>query len=383
MKRIAAIFASLFCLWANILFAQKPLSDSNGEKFQIAVAMPFCGKQLMENPNHKNAAIGSACRQYYEGFILALDSFKKNEIPIEIKVYDTQRDTLVFKRILEKKDIINSDLIIGPVLKEGNEMMLGFCEKNKIYHVSPFLTLTKSKIENPYLISVYPDLSYYGNFILEDIVRTGDQSANIIVLCGKESNDKVLSASINSLKSKYPNYIFKNVEIGKYTDLKSAYKLGKINHIIVSSENEFLVNSALRFMADSNSFVDMQVYGLKKWLEFTSVNIAQYEQLKVKIISPFYFNYSDQNNKLFIEKYRERFFTEPNEYAVTGYEQATYFISSLIQQKGELNAIDKQEKNKPLSNWYLIARKPGGKSLQNNKLNILYFKDGRLERLVY
>ncbi len=376
-----SIFVLVCCLWTNLLFAQKPLSETNGEKFQIAVAMPFCGKQLMENPNHKNAAIANACRQYYEGFILALDSFKKNETPIEIKVYDTQRDTLVLRKILEKKEILNSDLIVGPVLKEGNEMMLGFCEKNKIFHVSPFLTLTKSKIENPYLISVYPDLSYYGNFILDDIVRTGDQSANIIVLSGKESNDKVLSASINSLKSKYPNYSFKNVEIGKYTDLKLAYKLGKINHIIVSSENEFLVNSALRFMADSNSFVDMQVYGLKKWLEFTSINIAQYEQLKVKIISPFYFNYADPNNKLFIEKYRERFFTEPSEYAVTGFEQASFFICSLIKQNGQLNAIEKQEKNKPLSNWFLIGRRPGGKSLQNSKLNILYFKEGRLERL--
>lgn len=380
MKIRAYIFLIALSFWASNSFAQKGIKELFEQKFQISVVMPFCGKDLMENPNHKNASIGNACRQYYEGFLLAMDSFKRAETPIEIRVFDTKRDSTTFQRILEKKEIQNSDLIVGPVLKEGNELMLGFCNKNKIYHISPFLTLTKSKIDNPYLISVYPDLNYYGDFILNHIQDMGEENANIVVLTGKDNNDKVLSARILALKSKYPLCTIKSIDISKYTDFKSAYKLGKPNRVIISSENEFLVGSALRYLNDSNSFIDIEVFGLRKWLEFKSLNIPQFERLNVKIISPFYFDYTDSSTKLFIERYRELYNTEPTEYAVTGYEQATYFMSSLILNHGNLGDIKSQKPNKPLSNWYKIESKPEGLSLQNNRLNILYFENGKLKR---
>lgn len=373
------LMLGLLGLGSGPLHAQKEDND-NGEKFRISLIMPFCAEELKNNPASKNASIGTACRRYYEGMSIALDSFKKSETPIEIRVYDTRRDSLTFKRILDKKEVQNSDFIIGPVLKEGNEMMTDFCAKNKIYHLSPFLTLTKSKIENPYLISAYPDLNYYSDYILEQIKLSGETDANIVVLSGKENNDKVLATRLMALKSKYPNYTFKSLDISKYTDYKSAYKLGKANKVIVFSENEFMVASTLRFLSDTTQFVDLEVFGLRKWLEFKSPNIPLMEHLQVKLVSPFYFDYTDPNCRLFIEKYRERYFTDPDEYAIAGYEQATFFLSELINYHGSFDKITVHGRNKPLSNWYCIRQKPEAKSLQNSLLNLLYFEEGRLRR---
>jgi hypothetical protein len=360
--------------------SQTSLKDLLEQKYQVALIMPFCSEQLLQDSKHKNASIGQACRKYFEGFTLSLDSFSSTEIPLEIKVYDTKRDSLTFKKIIEKKEVLNSDLIIGPVLKEGNEMMLEYCKKYKKYHVSPFLTLTKSKIENPYLISVYPDLTYYGDFILEDIKGSGSEFANIIVLTGKETNDKILSNRIMSLKAKYPGYTFKALDINKYIEIKDHYKFARPNHIVISSESEFMVGSALKLLSDTNQFIDVQVYGVRKWLEFKAPNIPQFEQLKVKIISPYYMDYADANCKLFIEKYRERYFTEPDEYAVAGYEQGVYFLSELIKNHGNLEDLPKEDKNKPLSNYYWFKPKSDGKSIQNSMLNVLYFEEGKLKR---
>ncbi|MDZ4668515.1 MAG: hypothetical protein SGJ00_11630 [bacterium] len=360
--------------------AQNGLKDLLNPKYQVSLIMPFCSEQLLQNPKHKNAAISNACRKYYEGFLLALDSFSTTDLPIEVRVYDTKRDSLTLKKILDKKDVLNSDLIIGPVLKEGNDMMVDYCKKSKIYHVSPVFTLTKSKIDNPYLISVYPDLSYYGDFILEDIKSNGETNANIMVLAGKEGNDKILANRIMDLKEKYPGYTFKSIEIGKYMELKDYYKFARPNHVIISSESEFMVGSALKMLSDTNQFMDIQVYGLRKWLEFKAPNIRQLEQLKVKIISPYYLDYTNEKCKLFIEKYRERFFTEPDEYAVTGYEQGIYFLSILIKNHGNLSDLRKEPKNQPLSNVYEFKQKIDGKGIQNNAINILFFEDGRLQR---
>ncbi|MCG9879004.1 MAG: hypothetical protein MH472_00250, partial [Bacteroidia bacterium] len=310
----------------------------------------------------------------------ALDSFKNSETPLYVHVFDTKRDSLTFAKILTKKEVSNSDLIIGPVLKEGNEMMVDYCKKNKKYHISPFLTLTKSNINNPYLISVYPDLNYYPEFILQDILKSGAENPIIYVAVGKESNDKIIANKISSLKSKYPNFTFKQADISKISDWSKLYNPSKSNYFIIASENEFQVGSALKTLSDTMQFTQVEVYGFRKWLEFKAPNINQLELLKVKIISPFYFDYTSASNKGFVAAYREKYFTEPEEYAVAGFEQGLFFIRALINNKGNLDAIQTLEEQKILSNYYKIRVKDGAKSLQNSKLNVLYFEEGALLR---
>lgn len=380
MLRKIFVFLVLVSISCNFVLGQNIIKDFFEKKYEVSLIMPFCSKQILDDPKTKNAAIGNACRQYYEGFLMALDSFKYADIPIEIRVYDTKRDSIVFSKILAKKEVVKADLIIGPVLKEGNNMMVDFCAKNNKYHVSPFLTLTKSKIDNPFLISAYPDLSYYGDFILENIKIIGDENANIIVVVGKESHDKVLANRILSLKKTYPNFTIKSIEISKYTDLKDQYKLTKPNHIVIASENEFLVGTTLKYLNDSNQFLNLNIYGTRKWVDFKTLNIGLYEQLNVKIISPFFVNFKEPPSLLFNEKYRERYFTDPEEYAVIGYEQGLYFLSVLIKNNGNLSAIISEPINKPLSNSYLYRLKPDGGSIQNSNLNILYFENGELKR---
>ena len=355
--------------------------DSTGEKFQVALIMPFCSADVLENPKHKNASISNACRNFYEGFLLALDSFKTNETPIFIKVYDTKRDSLTFAKILNKKEVLNADLIIGPVLKEGNELMVEYCKKYKKYHVSPFLTLTKSTINNPYLISVYPDLNYYADYILEDIKVNTQQSAIVYVASGKESNDKIVSARVTALKSKFPLLTVKQIEINKISDISKTYDPQKNNFFILASENEYAVGSALKKLSDTLSFTNVKVYGFRKWLDFKTPNIHLLEKLNVKIISPFYFDYYADANKKFIAAYRDKFFTDPEEYAVAGFEQGLFFIRSLVQNKGNMKDILKQDSVQPLSNRYKIRQKDASKSLQNEQLNILYFEEGKLKRV--
>jgi hypothetical protein len=380
MLRKILLILFLFIGANQLVLGQNKIKELFEQKYQVSLIMPFCSRQILDDPKAKNAPIGNACRQYYEGFSIAMDSFKKADIPIEVRVYDTKRDTNVFMKILAKKEVLNSDLIIGPVLKEGNEMMVDFCNKNNKYHVSPFLTLTKSKIENPYLISAYPDLSYYGDFILENIKNKGDENANVLVVVGKESNDKILANRILALKSKYPNFTIKSIDVSKYTELKDQYKITRSNHIVVACENEFSVGTTLKYLNDSNHFINIQVYGTRKWLEFNTLNIGLCEAAKVKLISPYFFDFKGPNCTFFIEKYRERFFADPQEYAVIGYEQGLYFLNILMKNHGNLSAITKEPMNRPLTNNYLFKIKPEGKSIQNSILNILYFENGELKR---
>ncbi|MCG9880780.1 MAG: hypothetical protein MH472_09305, partial [Bacteroidia bacterium] len=80
MNKFGVFLILFFSFHFTTSFAQTENKPKNGkssdEKFQVSLIMPFCSAEILENPKHKNAAISKACRNYYEGFLLALDSFK-------------------------------------------------------------------------------------------------------------------------------------------------------------------------------------------------------------------------------------------------------------------------------------------------------------------
>ncbi len=363
------------------LFAQKPVTSGLAEKNpnKIAVIMPFCSKQILADPNHKNAALGNACREYYQGLLMAMDSFKKSPNPIELTIYDTQGDSNVFRQILNKKEFQENTLLFGPVVRDAHPIMKAYCEKFEVYYISPFLTLTKSKIDNPYLISAYPDLGYYADFILNHIRTGGFEDENVVVFTNKSANEKIIADRMLALQKKYSDFNLKILDITKYAEYSSLFLLGKANYVIIDCDNEFLVNNTLRFLSDPTKFQGLTVYGSKKWLDFKSFNLTVWEQINVNLVNPFYVDYNNPKVKSFIASYKKHYYTEPSEYAFHGYEQGIFFINAYILYSGRMDCLLEQKPEKILCNWFKISRKDNSKGMQNTKLNLLYFDNDEMK----
>lgn len=371
----------LFLLFSIALFSLQNHAQDKTEKIQVGLILPFSAKEVYENPKHKNAGISEACRQYFEGFSLAIDSLRKLGIATELLVFDTKLDTLTFKRILEKKEVQNCDLVFGPVMAGGTLMMKEFAQKNQMFHISPLMTLTKTSINDPFLISSYPDLKFYANFILESIKNQDSlQHINLVVITDKKSNDIILSKQFLALKPKYKNFSIKTLDISKYLEYRNFYEMGEQNHVVIASENEFLVNSIVRHLSDSSQFLNLQSWTTRKVFEFNAVNLSQWQSIRLNVISPFYIDYADSTVRSFVEKYRERYFTEPSEYAVNGYEQAVFFISAYQELHGELKKMNEIKPRKVLSNYFEVKVKDGLLSQQNIGLNQLFIENGELRR---
>src|ERR1043166_930122 len=169
---------------SGLLISPDLLFARGDDTITVAFIMPFCSKQVMANPNNADAELGNACREYYQGARIALEALKKSGVNIRVRLYDTEKDSMRFKDILRKPEVQKSDIIFGPVIKEGHTMMAAFAKQYKVYHVSPLLTLTKTKLNDPYLFSVHPDLAYYADFLAAYIQRNFGVG-NVITLSDK------------------------------------------------------------------------------------------------------------------------------------------------------------------------------------------------------
>lgn len=370
------IFIGLLLMSAHM----QAQGDTN--HLEVSLILPFSAKSVYENPKDKNAAVSEACRQYFEGFTIAIDSLEKLGIPVNLRVFDTKLDTFTFKKILEKKEVQNSDLVFGPVMRNGTLMMKEFASKYKVFHVSPLMTLTKTSINDSFLVSAYPDLKFYANFILEAIKQQDSVQANIVILSDKKTNDIIFSKQFFVLKNKYKSFLIKNIDISKYLDYGLYYKMGANNHVVIACENEFLVTNVIKHLSDSSQFLNIHSWTTRKILEFNSVNLLQWEAINLNIISPFYVDYTDTIVKSFSEKYRERYYTEPSEFAVNGFEQAIYFISAYNQLHGEFWKLNEMQPKRILSNCFKIAYKEDFKSQQNVGLNQLKIENNGIKQLL-
>lgn len=371
MKKIY-IITSLFLLYFQSIAQNKSL-------IKIALLMPFCAQEINQNPNHKNADLGNACREYYQGLLIAADSLKNAGFNIEITVFDTDKDTVKFKKILNNDAVQNADFIIGPVIKEGQLMMQNFKNKKNAFHLSPLFTFTKTKINDERAISAYPDLTYYADYFV-NYLNKNSSVGNIIIMVGKDVSDKSLSNYIKQIVKPEFSLNVKQIDLSKVGDIYKNLSKENDNFIFFASDDENQINAALKIIADTSNTFKMNTFGLRKILDFNIINTEYWFKSNLHIISPFYINYSDLLTKKFIETYRNYYETEPNEYAFVGYDQFISTISTFAQTNCSFKDLNKIATHSLLANRYLLKEKNNASGLQNSYLHILkYTNEGLME----
>lgn len=359
------VFIILICISTKLIAQSK-------EPIKIALLMPFCAKNINQNANHKNADLGNACREYYQGLLIAADSLKNAGNNIEITVFDTERDTVKFKKILQNDAVLNADLIIGPVVKEGQIMMQNYKNKKNAYHLSPLFTFTKTKINDPKSISAYPDLNYYAEYLVNYLNKI-DATGNLIVVYGKDASDKMLSNYLKQIVKPEMDLNLKQADITKPNDVLLQFDRIKNNYVFLACDDESQINSILKTIADTNNNFKETTFGLRKIIDFKDLNLEDWEATNLHIITPFYINYNDSLTKKFITTYRNYHETEPNEYAFVGYDQFIMTVSSYIQTKGTFSKLNELKPFDLLANKYLLKEKTDLPGIQNSFLHILKY----------
>lgn len=355
------------------------LSAQNKRANNVSLLLPFCSKQIIENPNYKDAELGNICREYYQGALIALDSFERAGVKVRLSVFDTENDSMTVVRIMQKTAFKESELIIGPVRQGGNQVLSQFCKKNEVYHVSPLMTFSKIKMDDPFWISANPDLPTYANIILKQIL-TADTAANIIVVYDKSIVGKSIGQAFKTLAANKKLRI-RVLEHNSALDLKLYASTLYANHIVVAATQENAVLSTLRNMGDTSTINKLTTYGLMQWFEFKNVDYNLYQRCNLSVFSPYYTDYSRDEVKQFVAKYRERFSTEPTEAAIKGYDQMLMFTDAL-NQNGKKFMDKLADKSIPtLGTTFKFVKHKESNSYQTGYLNLLKLENFTLKKV--
>lgn len=346
----------------------------------VSVVMPFCAKQIVDQPNHSNSDLGNACRQYYEGVLLAADSLKRAGYSLSIHSYDTQKDSNLFLKILKRKEVLESDFLIGPVVREAQLSVIPFSKKTQKFHISPLYTFTKTRISDPYLISPNPDLSYYADYLMEYITRNVN-AEQVFIVQDPAGSEKVFVQRVQKLTSMYPKVKWVIADVKDPSSIKKQYLSDKPNPVVICSNDENTVNRVLNSVYDTTGVYAIQTFGFMQWMDFNTVNGKLWEQCHVHVLTPLFIQYNQIAVKNFVKSYRETYETDPKSFAFLGYDHFLYFAQMYLQNKDGFKNATQFPRVDLLTNGFKMGYKSDVDGMQNIELNLLRWTDYGFQKI--
>ena len=87
--------------------------------------------------------------EYYEGFLMAVDSLKRTGTSLDLYVYDSGKEVSTLNAILSKNEMKKMDVIFGPMHQKQIKPLSDFAKKNDIRLVIPFSQKGEEVFNNP------------------------------------------------------------------------------------------------------------------------------------------------------------------------------------------------------------------------------------------
>jgi LysM repeat protein/ABC-type branched-subunit amino acid transport system substrate-binding protein len=329
---------------------------------------------------------GKSFAEFYEGFLLAVDSMKNTGFSVNLHIYDTERDTMKTKKIVRDLSLIQPDLIIGPVYSEDVRIAGRLAKYSEINLVSPLSSRTSLVGQNARIIQVIPskedEYKSLANYISHlnkgqlFLLRGTDSVSMRSAWLFRKHLQEQMPVDENSNPLVFHNY---KLNDSLLTNISKVLTQQDENIIIVFSESEPDVSRLMTKLYMMSSLYPIMVFGMPSWQMWKTIELNYFHHLQLHLISPFYIDYSNTEVKQFLEKCRKTYGYEPYEtsamgynFCMLGYDVGYYFLSALRQYgKDFQQCMGSMETHLLLAPYRFAQEGPGG--YINQGFNMIHY----------
>jgi len=321
--------------------------------------------------------------EFYEGIKLAFDSLRKLDFALFLHIYDTDVDSLAFIKLLNKSELTEMDLIIGPLYGSKFDLVLKFAKYNNINILSPTLLGNNMLLGNPNVSKVKPSYMTQAD-VLAKFVTENYAGQNIIVFNSANVRDKpylnIFKKTANPILIKSKKDTVKEVT---FTSLKNFISKTKPNIVVVPSTDRSFVTEAVNklYSHKQDTKDSVIVLGFNNFQEIESLDFGYLDFLHAIISSYTDIDYQHSETKSFILKYRNEFHTEPSQYAISGYDIGLYYFSALYKYGSAFQNKLPELKAKGIQTEFDFYQTTDGSGYENKGVGIFKFENYSYKRI--
>jgi len=312
------------------LFNARKIKDEKLSTVKAAIILPF-----MLNGGRKTESARMV--EFYEGFLLAVDSLKRTGTSVDLYTYDSGSTSLSINSILEKEELKKMNVIFGPLYNEQIKPVASFAKKNNIKLVIPFSSKDNQVFNNPSIFQINTPQSYLYSEVYEHFLRKFT-SANVIFLDADDS-DGEKKEFINGFQQELRNQNIRYKVVKATTDasaLAAVLNPAKENIFIPTSGSNITLIKCLpqlQFVVKANPNTVIHLFGYPEWQTYTNDHLAAFYELDTYFYTSFYTNNLLPEAVKFISSYRKWYSkdminTYPK-FGMLGFDMGYFFLNAL------------------------------------------------------
>lgn len=363
------------------LFAQNKQSFKKIQNIKAAVLLPFT--------EGKNRDEQMRMVEYYEGFLMAVDSLKRQGVSVNLYTYDTKGKSDVAQSILAKEEMKNMDIIFGPAHAANVKTLAEFAEKNQTRVVVPFSPEVEQVFKNPYIYQVNTPQSYLYSEVYEHFLRKFSK-ANIVFLdAGTGQNEKAefIKGMKNELKTNQVAY--KHISNSDTLKILAAIDSTRENIFIPTSGKDLSLTRLIPQLTQirrSYPNVDLHLFGYPEWQTYTQDYLASFYELDTYFYSSFYTNNLFPAAVRFTQEYRRWYSKDMAnifpKYGMLGFDTGYFFLKGLAQEGSQLENNLNRVQVTPIQTGFKFERVNNWGGFINRKVFFVHLtKDFELIKL--
>lgn len=329
--------------------------------------------------------------EYYEGFLMAIDSLKRIGTSIDVYAYDSGKGASL-NSILSKKELKEMDVIFGPMHQEHIKPLSEFAQKNNIRLVIPFSQKGKEVFNNPSIYQVNTPQSYLYSKVYDHFSRQFPNAHVIFIEPTIPDKDK--EKFIIGFKQDLKNKGISSHTVGENVtkdELKAILQNDKANIFIPASGNNILlikILPQLTLLTRENADKNIHLFGYPEWQTYTRDHLESFFELDTYFYSSFYTNTLFPAAVRFTESYHKWYSKDltskyPN-YAMLGFDTGFFFLKGLSMYGSALENNLNKMKLTAIQTGFMFERVNNWGGFINKKVFFIHFnRNFELEKLEF
>lgn len=321
------------------------------EQFKIAVLLPMnydlnAGVYGL-TPEAQLNRYTYVATEFYMGIKLALDSLAKMGLKADVSLFDTKADSLTTTKILSSMENTDWDLIIGPLMPAPSKVAATWAKQHKVPILAPVPVPMANLKGNKYVFASVPSDNRLLEGMADQLVMQHAKHNIILVKSGLKADEKnyeIVRKRVNDqLGSGAYRGTLKEVNLGATSgrDIASHIQKDMVNIFVVPSESRvFAANfmttmNKVRNISKTYDEADIRVYGLREWDSYQEIKLNYKRRLNLHYPTAVSLNYEEQKVQDFIRIFRSVYKTDPDKYAIQGFDVTLHFIAHYLMKSNQ------------------------------------------------
>lgn len=322
--------------------------------------------------------------EFYMGFLLGLDSVKSRGYSVNLTLYNTERDSVRIREIVQSDRFAGVNLIVGPVYEEGIYPVIRFAEKNRVPVVSPLAHIARMNSDALFQMAPDPALKYAK---VADLVAAGKR----VTLIYAQSTDREFEQEMLALLGdrEYARHTYKyehpsalDDKTVSPSDLTPLLENDDDNVFVIMTDNEVDVDRILAALASADTSLTSRgrtaprfvVLGNPRWNRYNNLDRSMFFKDRVVFVSTYHARRDAQAVADFDRGYIRAFGALPTLYSYRGYDAAIIFGPGMY---GDIEYDMQDRRYTPLQTSYVFGQGDDGRAnhVNRNWTRVNYNKD--------